>query len=990
MKNTIIIISFIFLFVQMTGAETLPEKYKKAMDYFNSGEYAEAHNLFEEFIKGYNLIDEQYSAAKYYSADALLNLGEQDAAATGFEFIVHNYTWSNFRHEALYKLGLIYFQQGKYSQSRGRFQLLLEYPESDHTGSALYWIGESFTKEGKQDEAIKFLEEAVSNKRNNKFIDYSIYTLASTYEKIGDYKNAVKYYDQLLSYHTNSPLAPSAHIRIGMAYFKLKDYQSSILELKNPGLESMQPDLFSQSLYLLANSYYRAQDYENAENAYREIIQKFPSSSFVHEVKYGLAWSYFQRKKYNDAYNVFNSLSESDDSIGVKSFYWKAEAKRYGGQESEAFNMYKNFLNKFPNDELASNAKYQLGVLYFDDNKLENAQKYLDASSLSSDNSVKAKAFTLRGEIDLGKKEYDSAKNDFQTAIDVPGVSGELQSRAELGLSVSYYYLNQFKDALAYLSDINSKDPNFETDKVSFYSAESNYALGNYSEALKNYNKVDLSREDVGSMVLYGKAYTYLNLQDYANAASLFSDFVKRYPNDPKKLDAQLRLADSYYGNKNFASASRVYKDIFNFDKSAMNDPYTYYQYAQALFKAGNSSEAINEFRNLQQKFPNSEYADRSLFVVGWINFKNSNFEEAISNYRNVLKIYPGSSLGSIVYYSIGDAYFNLGKYDSAIVSYQTMLDKYPNSNNIFDAINGLQYCYVAKEQPEKAVVLIDNFVNKNPGLSFADQIFFKKGDIYYSNKEYEKAETSYKEFIAEFPNSSLVPEAYYWIGKSAQNLNQNEIAIFNFKKVFEDYPKSESAAAAVIEIGNIYNNLKNYNFALVIYDEAIKNLSKSPRLPEILFMKGVTLTNNKNFDQAYTVFAQLIQDYPASLFSDKAKLELGLIELAANRYDNADSYFKYLSESRSDELGAKAQYYYGMSLFDQDKITDAITAFVRVRTIFSGYDEWLTKAYLQLGECYTKIKDDEKAKEIYRAVLIKHKGDDYGKEAQKKLRNLQ
>ena len=991
MKKIILIIPIILLSLQVLNAESLPEKYKKAMDAFYTGEYAEAHYLFEKFIKDYKLIDEQYAAAKYYSAESLLNLGESDAAAAGFEFLVNNYKWTNFRHEALYKLGMIYFEQGKYAKSRVRFQILLdEYPSSDHVGPALYWIGESYAREGKENDAIRFLEEAVSNKKNNRFIAYSIYTLASAYEKVGDYKNAVKYYDQLLSYHDNSPLVPSAHIRIAVSYFKLKDYQSAILELKNPELAAIPPELYGQSIYLLANSYYRTQDYKNAEASFKEIIEKFPSSDFEREAKYGLAWSYFQQKEYNLAYNVFNSLSEGNDSIAVKSFYWKAEAKRYSGQNSEAFKMYRSFLEKYPDNELASNAKYQMGVIYFDDNKIDNAQKYLNSSTLSSDNSIKVKALTLRGEIALNKKEYTAAKNDFQTALDVPGINSDLQSRVELGLGVAYYYLNQYKEAIAYLSDINSKDPNFERDKVNFYLAESNYSLGNYSEALKEYSSIDPANKEVGLMALYGKAYAYLNLKDYSSSASLFSEFIKKYPGSLQKLDAQLRLADSYYGNKNFAAASRVYKDIFNIDKSTMDDPYTYYQYAQALFKAGNSSEAITQFRNLQSKFPNTEYADRSLFVVGWINFKESNFEAAVSNYRNVLKTYPNSSLGPIVYYSIGDAYFNMAKYDSAITSYQGVLIKYPNSNYVFDAINGIQYSYVAKNQPEKAIDLIDNFVNKNPGISFADQIYYKKGDIYYSEKKYDKAETSYKEFIAEFPKSKLIPDAYYWVGKSAENLGQNEEAVYNFKKVFDNYPKSESGAGAVIEIGNIYNNMKNYDSALQVLNKAIENLSKSPRLPEILFMKGVTLTNNKNFDDAYADFAQLIQDYPASLFADKAKLELGLIELAASRYDNADSYFSGLAETRSDELGAKAQYYLGLSLFEQDKITDAITAFVRVRTIFSAYDEWLTKSYLKLGECYTKIKDFRNARDIYRAVLSKHKGDEYGKEAQKKLREIQ
>ena len=75
--------------------------------------------------------------------------------------------------------------------------------------------------------------------------------------------------------------------------------------------------------------------------------------------------------------------------------------------------------------------------------------------------------------------------------------------------------------------------------------------------------------------------------------------------------------------------------------------------------------------------------------------------------------------------------------------------------------------------------------------------------------------------------------------------------------------------------------------------------------------------------------------------------------------------------------------------IFEQDKITDAISAFVRVRTIFSAYDEWLTRAFLRLGDCYVKLKDNRQAKEMYRTVISKHRGDKFGKEAQSKLRKL-
>ncbi len=277
----------------------------------------------------------------------------------------------------------------------------------------MYWIGEAYTRQGKIDDAIKFLADAVQKRKDNKYIDYSIYTLASLYEKKGDYKNAVKYYDQLLSFYKDSPLASSAQIRIGVCYFKLKDYQSSIVELNNPELSSLTSSLYGESLYLLANSYYSVHQYDDASKTYLEIISNFPDSHLIREVKYGLAWTYFQQKKYDDAYAIFNVLSAGKDSIAMKSFYWKGEAQRYAGNDAEAFSIYKEFLNKFPNSNLASGVKYQIGALYFDDEKFKQAEEYLNLTKNTSDNILKARAYTLLGDMELKNKNYSSALTAF-------------------------------------------------------------------------------------------------------------------------------------------------------------------------------------------------------------------------------------------------------------------------------------------------------------------------------------------------------------------------------------------------------------------------------------------------------------------------------------------------------------------------------------------------------------------------------------------------
>jgi TolA-binding protein len=987
MKKTLILL---LCFITYSSAQSLSEKFDLAMNSYNSSQYVEANRLFDEFMKKHNEFDELYATAEYYSAMALLKTGNMDASAVRFEYLVKNFIWSSFRDKSLYELGLIYYDRKNFISSRVNLKKLLdEYPESDYSGSALYWIGESYSKEDKLEDAVNLLLQAIQDKKNNKFIDYTIYTLASVYEKIEDYESAVQYYDQLISYHKDSPLVNSARIRIGMCYFKLKDYQSSIIELNNPVLSGLPADLYSESLYLLANSYYRIQEYSKAEITYKEIIQNYPSASIVREVRYGLAWTYFQQKKYNDAFKVFNSLSDDTDSLAVKSFYWKGESKRYAGQESDAIDIYFEFLKRFPENKLSEGVQYQMGVLYFNSRKFDLAEKYLNTAVNSYDNSVKARAFTMLGEISLQKKDYPSAKGYFDNALNITNVDVELQNRSLLGLSVAFYYLNKYQDAVAGLTEIDAREPNFEKDKLNFYLAENLFALGNYEQALLRYNNVDLGDKEFGNQALYGKAYCLFNLKKYEPAAESFSEFIKKFSFDEKIKDAKLRLADCYYASKNYSEASLIYKDLFNSGKIGLDNPFTYYQYAQSLFKGGDANQAIVEFRNLQQKIPQSPYADKSLYLIGWINFQQNNYKGAVTEYSNVLQVYPSSSLRPAIYYSIGDTYYNMGEYDSAIVNYQRVLSEFPSSNYVFDAVNGIQYAYIAQGKPEKAVSLINDFVTKNPKSNFSDKLYFKKGEIYYSRKQYDKAKISYNEFITAFPQSNLIPDAWYWMGKSSQNLGKDDEAIQYFNKVFNDYPAKESAASSVIEMITIYNNRKDYNSALDILNKSLDKLSKSPRLAELKFMKAETLINKSDINGAYDVLADIVQNYNGNIFAEKSKIELGLIDLAAKRYDHAAIYFKDLSESRNDELGAKAQFYLGELYADQDKYPEAATAFVRVKTVFPNYDEWLTRSFLKLGDVYIEMKDYNKAKEMFKVVLTKHKGDAYGKEAQIKLRTL-
>jgi len=697
----------------------------------------------------------------------------------------------------------------------------------------------------------------------------------------------------------------------------------------------------------------------------------------------------FQQSKYDEAYQVFNLLSEGDDSIAVKSYIWKGESKRYAGRPNEALSIFQDFLKRFPDHPSTSLVESLIGLIYYDENKFDLSSQYLANATSSDDPLTRAKAFTMMGEIELRNKNFIKARGNFDPAVRITPAESDVHLRALLGLGVSNFQLGDYEEAVENLRQAETINPAFEQDKINFYMAESYFSLGKYQEALSRYNNIKSSDVDYVKQVMYSKGYCHFNLGSYSNSAYQFAEFVERYPSDFRMTDAKLRLADSYFGAKNFSAASKIFKEIFQSGKYSSDDPYAYYQYAQALYKSGESNAAIEEFRNIQKKFPDSKYGESSLFTVGFIRFQEGEFEEAINDYRNVMQVYKKSSLAPAVYYSIGDAYFNLGQYDSAIVNYRNVLTKYPSSEYVFDAINGMQYSYVAIGKPAEAINLIDRYVSQNPNLKFSDQIFFKKGEIYYSQRDYENAKLSYQEFLVKYSKSSLVPEAYYWLGKSSQNLKQDDEAIFYFNKVFDSYPGSESAAVSVIELGKMYEANGNYQASIDVLEKASAKLKDSPRLPEVLFLKATAYVKIDDVQKAYGTFEELAMYHRETIFADRAKIEMGLIDLAISRFDEANKNFLDVAERRTDELGARAQYHYGLSLFEQGKYSEAVSALVRVRTVFSQYEPWLSRSYLLMGDCYVKMNDKRQAEEMYRVVVTKHKGNELGEEARQKISKL-
>jgi outer membrane protein assembly factor BamD len=154
-----------------------------------------------------------------------------------------------------------------------------------------------------------------------------------------------------------------------------------------------------------------------------------------------------------------------------------------------------------------------------------------------------------------------------------------------------------------------------------------------------------------------------LKKRDYAEAAETFTKLKDRYPYSDEAMVAQLKLADTLYFNRKFDEAAAAYKEFEKLHPTNKAIPYVIYQQALCFYRQRPTidrdqtptEKAMEEFRRLQKKFPQSEYAAKSEkfkqrcledlagheFYVGEFYFKTKHFPSALDRFQALSQEYP-------------------------------------------------------------------------------------------------------------------------------------------------------------------------------------------------------------------------------------------------------------------------------------------------------------------------------------------------------------
>lgn len=198
----------------------------------------------------------------------------------------------------------------------------------------------------------------------------------------------------------------------------------------------------------------------------------------------------------------------------------------------------------------------------------------------------------------------------------------------------------------------------------------------------------------------FNKAEEDMRSKDFEQARKEYQAIQEKSPDKSYDPVLMLRIADTYFGEKNFSEAQVEYQNFLNYHPMNRDAAYAQYQIAMCSYNELTTIDrdpvpaqtVIREMRKLIEKYPNSSYRDEANkyiaisqdrlaqyeFYVAKFYFKKDSYTAAAGRLEKLLKTYPASSVEEDALYYAGLSYMELGERDKARVKFEKLAQQYP------------------------------------------------------------------------------------------------------------------------------------------------------------------------------------------------------------------------------------------------------------------------------------------------------------------------
>ena len=240
-------------------------------------------------------------------------------------------------------------EEEDYNKVVSAYRKLIEaYPLEEVSLKAQFAISKLFVAQGKFDEAQNELKSIIQNFASKSDIASTAYfSIGNIYEAKGKWKEAYEEYDKIID------LYPLTSLGLRMPIYILQHYQKT------------------------KNENEQGNAYKTAVRHYDSLLEEYKETPVYPVISDHLALVHLQRGDKEKSLDVLDSIVEEypDSLQAAKSFLVKGDIfSRKKEELPKGIESYEEFIDKYPQSKLISKIKLKLGLLYFQNQQLNESK----------------------------------------------------------------------------------------------------------------------------------------------------------------------------------------------------------------------------------------------------------------------------------------------------------------------------------------------------------------------------------------------------------------------------------------------------------------------------------------------------------------------------------------------------------------------------------------------------------------------------------------
>jgi TolA-binding protein len=799
----------------------------------------------------------------------------------------------------------------------------------------------------------------------------------------GKWAEALAAFQKFETSYKFSEAVPQAIYLQGWCWFSLKRYQQALDVFERLLKAYPTAAIVPEATLKQAECYRELNNFAKAAELYRAFQSKYPKHVMLPQAMLGEAWMLYKQKNIAGAKTIID-----------------------------------NVRSKYRDDAVVNlDALFLLGQVLNEEKNFDAARAVYKEIAAQRSSPRASEGLFLAAETMFDAKNYADAIAYYDRVQSKPALLGQIQNdidrlRAELPKRVaageSPALAQSQIDSLRQLAAQIEERPDLRASAL-FRIANCDQFLGKPEEASIVYRHFLMlyPNDPLAEKAQFGLIQTLTERKQLDKADAESKAFEKKYPKSALATDALFLQAESLLGTEQYQDALERYRKFSASTQNAQLKEIAEARIADCYYGLKQFEQARDAAAAFIHNHPQSKLVPDALFRLGRSHFElsrkatdvklaQSNLAEAVKYYEQIRTQFTNSERLPEVTFQLGYLYSYLGGYDKdnaaklttpanfekAIAAFQDFINRWPNNRLAAEAMYQIARCRAALGRTDDAVAAYRQLIEKYPDNDLAPFAAYETANVFAAANKPAEMIAALRAYVQKFPNHARVGDALFAIGSQLENEGKSAEAVDQYHALIARAVAAganltddlrNAAIAAQLRIAGILEQRGDLPGAVADCEKFLAQMSGEPIAVRVIIGQIATMYRKaKMLPEAVAKLDQLSAQYQQNT-AVRIAVITSSVELALSEKDYQRAYtaaLKLLADPEKDRLPAPSYVAAGNALLKAEKFAQARDAFQKVRTLYPNDVRMAPLASLGLGQASLALNDLDQAEAAFNKML--------------------